>query len=131
MQDAELRQDGAEAAAVLREVDRVDRRPEQAHAGALEPSGYPERRLSAELDDHALGLLELHYFEHVLDRQRLEVEAVGRVVVGRDRLRIAVHHHGVSPELTRGHGGVDAAVVELDPLADPVRSGAEDHDARA
>ena len=34
--------------------------------------------------------------EHVLGGQRLEVEAVGGVVVGRDRLRVAVDHHRVA-----------------------------------
>ena len=74
------------------------------------------------------GLLLLADREHVLGGQRLEVEAVGGVVVGRDRLRVAVDHHRVAAELARGHRRVHAAVVELDPLADPVRAGAEDDD---
>ena len=67
--------------------------------------------------------------EHLLRAERLEVEAVRRVVVGRDRLRVAVDHHGLVAERPEGLGGMDAAVVELDPLADPVRAGAEDDDA--
>ena len=63
--------------------------------------------------------------------ERLEVEAVGRVVVGRDRLRVAVDHHGLVAELAVRPRRVHAAVVELDPLADPVGPGAEDHDRRA
>ena len=65
----------AEAPAVLREVDRLHRRAEQRHAGLLQPGGDPQRRLAAELHDHALGLLDVDDLEHVLDRQRLEVEA--------------------------------------------------------
>ena len=68
--------------------------------------------------------------EHVLERQRLEVQPVGGVVVGRDRLRVAVDHHRVAAGLAHGHRRVHAAVVELDALADPVRAGAEDHHAR-
>ena len=90
----------------------------------------PQRRLAAELHDHALGLLDVDHLEHVLDGQRLEVEPVGGVVVGRDRLRVAVDHHRVAADLAHGHRGVHAAVVELDPLADAVRARAEDHDAR-
>ncbi len=39
------------------------------------------------------GLLALDHRQHVLEGQRLEVEAVGGVVVGRHRLRVAVDHH--------------------------------------
>ena len=126
--DVEAAQQGAEAAAVLGQVDRVDRRAEQRHAGLLEGAGELQRGLAAELDDHALGVLLLADGEHVLGRQRLEVEAVGGVVVGRDGLRVAVDHHRVAIELASGHRGMHAAVVELDPLADPVGPGAEDDD---
>ena len=102
--------------------------PSSGTPGLLERARQLQRRLAAELDDHALGLLLLADREHVLGRQRLEVEAVGGVVVGRDRLRVAVDHHRVAAELARGHRRVHAAVVELDPLADPVRAGAEDDD---
>ena len=34
------------------------------------------------------------------------------------------------PSSLQGEGGVDAAVVELDALADPVRAAAQDHDLR-
>src|SRR5262249_58224977 len=37
-------------------------------------------------------------------------------------------HHRVAPRLTDRHSRVHAAVVELDPLADPVRPRAEDDD---
>ena len=54
-----------------------------------------QRRLAAELDDDAqrpaLALLGDHV-EHVLGRQRLEIEAVGGVVVGGDGLGVAVDH---------------------------------------
>ncbi len=120
----------AEAAAVLGQVDRLRRGAEQRHAGRLQARRELERRLAAELDDHALGLLDLDDPEHVLERERLEVEPVGGVVVRRDRLRVAVDHHRVAAGLAHGHRGVHAAVVELDPLADPVGPGAEDHHAR-
>ena len=65
-------------------------------AGVLEPLRQAERGLAAELADDAgdrAGLpLGVHDLEHVLERQRLEVEPVGGVVVGRDRLGVAVDH---------------------------------------
>ena len=90
----------------------------------------PQRRLAAELGHDSLGLLAVEDGEHLLGREWLEVEAVGGVVVGRDRLRVAVDHHRLVAERAERLHGVDAAVVELDPLADPVRARADDHDAR-
>jgi hypothetical protein len=59
-------------------------------------------RLPAELDDHAQELAPRHLdvadLQHVLDGQRLEVEPVGGVVVGGDRLRVAVDHDRLDPE---------------------------------
>ncbi len=69
--------------------------------------------------------------EHVLERQRLEVQLVRGVVVRADRLGVAVDHDGLEPVFLEREGGVDAAVVELDALADPVRPAAEDHDLLA
>src|SRR6478609_8937192 len=46
--------------------------------------------------------------------------AVGGVVVGGDRLRVAVDHHGLVAGVAQREGGVDAGVVELDALADAV-----------
>ena len=48
-------------------------------------------------------------------------QPVGRVVVRRDRLGVAVDHHGLVAERAERLRRVDAAVVELDPLADAVR----------
>src|SRR5207249_11449577 len=56
---------------------------------------------------------------------------VGGVVVGRDRLWVAVDHDGVATGLAHRHRGMHAAVVELDPLADAVGPGPEDHDRLA
>ena len=76
-------------------------------------------------------LLALDDAQHVLERQRLEVELVGGVVVGADRLRVAVDHDGLEAVFLQREGGVHAAVVELDALPDAVRAAAEDHDLLA
>ena len=49
-----------------------------------------QRRLAAERDDDAERPFELDHVEHVLQRHRLEIEPVARVVVRRDRLRVRV-----------------------------------------
>jgi hypothetical protein len=68
--------------------------------------------------------------DHGEDRllvERLEVEAGAAVEVGADGLRVAVDHdrrHALTAQRLRG---LDAAVVELDTLADPDRPAAEHH----
>jgi hypothetical protein len=61
-------------------------------AGVLERVRELERGLTAEGHDDTLRPLGLDDVHHVFEGQRLEVEAVGGVVVGRDRLGVAVHH---------------------------------------
>ena len=124
----------AERAALLGEVDRLRGRAHDRHAGVLEPLRQAERRLAAELADDAgdragleLGVVDL---EHVLERQRLEVQPRRGVVVGRHRLGVAVDHDRLVAGLAQGQRGVHAGVVELDALADAVRPGAEDDHRR-
>ena len=69
--------------------------------------------------------------QHVLQRQRLEIQPVAGVVVRADRLGVAVHHDRLEPGFAQRKRGVHAAVVELDPLADPVRTAAQNHDLAA
>ena len=116
-----------EALAVLRHVDHVGRRADDGNAVLREIARELQRRLAAVLDDDAERLLDVDDLEHVLQRERLEVQAIGRVVVGRHRLRIAVDHDRLVAVLAQRHRGVHAAVVELDPLPDPVGAAAQ-HD---
>jgi hypothetical protein len=71
------------------------------------------------------------HLEHVLERERLEVQPVGGVVVGRHGLGVAVDHDGLVAGVAQREHGVDAAVVELDALADAVGPAAEDDDLSA
>ena len=125
--DAELVHRRVEEIAVLCVVDRVDGCAEDLAAGLLELARDVERRLPAELHDDAHGLFGLVDLEHVFDRHRLEVELVGSVVVGRDGLGVAVDDDRLVAHLAHRHRSVAAAVVELDALADAVRTAAEDH----
>ena len=97
-------------------------RTEDAVTAFLDGASEPKRRLASELRHDADGLLAIAHGEHLFRRERLEVETVRRVVVGGDGLRIAVDHHRLVAERAERLGGVDAAVVELDALADPVRA---------
>ncbi|KPV52580.1 hypothetical protein SE17_14635 [Kouleothrix aurantiaca] len=66
--------------------------------------------------------------QHIFQRQRLEVQPVTGVVVGRDGFGVAVDHNRLVAKVAQGHAGMHAAVVELDALADAVRPAAQDHD---
>jgi hypothetical protein len=70
----------------------------------------------------------MQHFEHILGGQRLEIEAVGRVVIGAHRFRIAVDHDRLVARPPAAHSRVAATIIELDPLPDPVRPAAQDHD---
>ena len=64
----------------------------------------------------------------MLPKHRLEVQLVGRVEVGRDRLRVAVDHDGFVATFFGGQYPVHAAVVEFDALANAVGTAAEHDD---
>ena len=66
--------------------------------------------------------------EHVFPGQGLEIELVRGVVVGGHGFGVGVDHDGLHPHLLQGEGGLAAAVVELDALADAVGAAAQDHD---
>ena len=124
----------SELFAVLGQVDRARARAQDRHACAFQVGGQRQRRLPAELDDHALdgagralGTVDL---QDVLERERLEVEAVGDVVVGRDGLGVAVNHDRLVV-LAQRHGRVDARVVKFDALTDAVGTRAQDDDGLA
>ena len=134
--DVQATQDRFELLAVFRRVDRFGRGAPDAGTrgltgGGLQPVQQGNRQLegglAAELNNHPLRLLGLDHVEHVLKGEGLEVEAIGGVVVGGDRLGVGVHHHRCEPLLLQREGGVDAAVIELDSLADPVGTAAQDH----
>jgi hypothetical protein len=76
----------------------------------------------------AVLLLAADQGDDVLGGERLEIKPVGGVVIGADGFRVAVDHDGLEPGLLQRVGGVDAAIVELDALADAVGPAAEDDD---
>ena len=127
----ELDQQLLETLAVFGNIDRLGAGADDRHTRGLERLGQLERRLSAVLHDHADRLFDLDNLEHVFEGQRLEVEPVGGVVVGRDGLGVAVDHDGLVARFTQGHRSMHAAVVELDTLADPVRAATEHDDLLA
>ncbi len=128
--EIELHQKLLEAVAVFGKVDHVGRGAEDRDAVLFERFCELQRGLAAELDDDAddftLFLLCAQNFDHVFGRQRLEIEAIGGVVVGGNRFRVAVDHDCFIAGILQRESGMAAAIVELDTLADTVRAATED-----
>ena len=132
-QTARLRQSQAfaqrvEAGAVLGHVNGGRTGPDDGRSRRLERTGQLERCLPPELHDDTYRLFVLHDVHHVFKGQRLEVQAVGGVIVGADRLGVAVDHDGFKPGLLKRPDRVNRGVVELDALPDAVRAAAQNHD---
>ena len=124
----ELGQQLLEALAIFCHVDRFGARADDRNAVGFQCAGKLERSLAAILHDDADGLLNVHDLEHILEGNRLEVEAIRGVVIGRDCFRIAVDHDGLEAVLAQRQRCMHAAVVELDALPDAVRAAAEHDD---
>ena len=117
-----------EAAAILGKIDRLRIGADDFRAVALEFEREIQRSLPAELHDHALRLFAVEDGENIFERERLEIEPVGGVVIGRDRFGIAIHHHGFEAVFLEREGGVAAAIIEFNSLPDAVGTAAENHD---
>ena len=128
--NAQVVEQASEAAAVLRQIDGLGGSADNRNAVVLQVEGQVQRRLTAKLNDDALGALAVHDGENIFQSQRLEIEAVGGVVIGGDGLGIAIDHDGFVAVFTERERGMAAAVIELDSLPDAIGAAAEDGDFR-
>src|ERR1700730_1389019 len=86
-----------------------------------------QRCLTAKLYDRSPALLLLIDVQYIFQGQRLKIEFVAGIVVGRDRLRIRVYHHSLESFLFERERGVDATVIKLDSLSDAIWSATKYH----
>ena len=84
--------------------------------------------MAPELYDDSVGFLLFANVESIFEGERLEVEFVTGVVVGRDGFRVGVDHDGLVADFLQREGGVDAAVIEFDALADAIGAASENND---
>ena len=124
---AEVVQDFLEAFAVFGGINRIGGGADDVHTVFHQSVGQLQRSLAAVMHNHAPRVFFAHDFEHVFQRQRLEVEAVGGVEVGRYGFGVAVDHNGFKTRFAQRQRGVHAAVVKLNTLADTVGAAAENH----
>ena len=109
-------------------VDSIRAGADNRYASSFQRARQFQRGLTAVLNDNAFRLLNTHDFQHILQSYRLEVEAIGSVVVGGDGFRVTVNHNGFVTVFAQRQRGVYTAVVEFDTLTDTVRAAAENHD---
>ena len=126
--DLEAGAQGVPALPVLGQVDRSGRRAED-EAGGSWPESFkgvwpPRATMTPWTGPVACSTSRTLVTSSRV--KRLEVEPVAGVVVGRDRLGVAVDHHRLEAGVAKGEAGLDAAVVKLDALTDAVRSRPED-----
>ncbi len=127
LRNVQLAQHRGEELAVFGDLDALRRGADDVDAVLLQAEREVQRRLPAELRDGAPAFLPLVNVQHVFQRERLEEELVARVVIGGNGFRVRVHHERLEAVLLERERRVDAAVIELDALADAVRPAAEDH----
>ena len=117
-----------ETFAVFGAVNGIWRSADDGHTLARQWHCQVERCLTTKLHDHPIRPFPLNDVEHILPGERLEVELVGGIVVGGHGFGVGVDHDGLHPDFTQGKGGVHAAVIKLDALADAVWPTTQDHD---
>ena len=86
--------------------------------------GAIQRRLPPERGQERIRLLAGDNFLHHLGGNRLHVGPRGELRVGHDRGRVRVHQHHLVALFRQGFAGLHPGVIELAPLADHDRAGA-------
>ena len=126
--DLQIIQQFSEPFPVFGKIDPFRGCPENPYAVCLKRLCELQRRLPAKAHNHPYGLFLFADVQDIFEGQRFEIELIGGIVIGRDSLRIAVHHDGPEALFRQSHDPVHAAIVEFNSLTDAVRSAAEDND---
>ena len=99
--DTQLVQHRREQFPILRPFNAFGGSADDRHSCVGEATREVQGRLAAKLHNHPVRLLFVVNIEDFLQRQRLEVQPVRGVVVGRHGLRVAVDHDRLDRKSTR------------------------------
>ena len=127
LRDVQLVQHRGKHFAILRALDALRARAQNVYAIGLQIEREIQRRLPAELRNDAPAFFTLINVQHILERERFKKQFVARVVIRGNRFRIRIHHQRLEPILLQRERRVHAAVIELNPLPNPIRTTAENH----
>ena len=131
-----IQQHTLEGLSILGFADRGQRGAQNANLELLEDAGVGEldrqvqSGLPAEGGQQAIGPLPFDDGGDRVNRQGLDIHAVGNAFIGHDRRRVGVHQHGANTFLAQRFTCLRAGIVELGCLSDDDRSRA-DHEHRA
>ena len=131
---ADLLQHLFEGLPVLGFANRLDRGAEHAHPVAIEHARVRkvgreiEPGLATQRGQHGVGFLARDDPLHGFDGERLEVDAVGHLLVGHDRRRVGVDKHRLDALFAQRLAGLSPRVIELGRLTDDDRAGTQDQD---
>ena len=93
----------------------------------MKGEGQIQRCLTSQLNNNTFGLLIPGDIEDILQCERFKVEPVGNIVVRRYCLGIGIHHDSFVSRLSQRHGGMNATVIKLYTLPDPVGTPSDNH----
>ena len=123
--EIDLFEQGVETLPVLGGVYRVGGSTHDLNSDTVEMLGELDRRLPAESDYHALGLLHGEYAVDVLRSQRLEIKPVRHVEIGGNGFGVVVDYRNVVSEFLYRPHAMHARVIEFYSLSDPDRTRSE------
>ncbi len=123
--DAAAFQQFVKTLSVLRLVDRVGRGAENVCTDLLKVFGQLDGCLTAELDDNAVRLFGFDQVADVFLAERVKVQTVAGIEIGRNGFGVVVGDDRLIAELFQFPYTVNRAVVELDALTDTDGAGAE------
>ena len=99
LRDADRVERARKRTAIFGEVDRLDARAHDRDTALVEGIGQIDRGLPTKLDESAADALSARHVQRAIKIERLEVQAVRGVEVGRDCLGVGVHHDGTHARL--------------------------------
>ena len=123
--DAEPFEECVEPLAVLSHVDGIGRCSDDIDVVLCKRLGELDGGLSAERNDNADRVFLCNDVENVFRCQRLEIESVAGIEIGRDSLGVIVDDDDPVSQFAERVYAVNGSVVELDSLTDPDRAGAD------
>src|SRR4051812_16354507 len=116
------------------QVDRVKLAAQDRDSTSRKGLCEVDRRLASKLDDHRDIIRDLvgsrlmtEHFRYALAVQRLKIEPIRCIEIGRNRLRVRIDHDRRDTGLMERLRSLDSGIVELDALPDPNRAGADDN----
>ena len=117
-----------EQISVFCHIDDFRRSTKDLHPVFFQICRQIQRCLATELCDHTKRLFLLINRQYIFQCQRLKIQFIGSIIVGRYGFRVTVYDDRLKTCFFQSHRRMYTAIVKFDTLTDTVRTAAEDHD---